>query len=83
MPRIFDYLDERMQQKVANSEGAVKFTCKGSFLEIYNEKIFDLLSNQSKALNLRYVFYMSSLLTRADIPASVCVRVCCCRCCVC
>ncbi len=33
--------------------GAIKFTCKCSFVEIYNERIFDLLDASSNGLQLR------------------------------
>ncbi|KAJ8446164.1 hypothetical protein Cgig2_015935 [Carnegiea gigantea] len=44
-PRVFEYLFSRIQkEKEARREEKLRFTCKCSFLEIYNEQILDLLN---------------------------------------
>ncbi|KAI7984692.1 Kinesin-like protein KIN-12E [Camellia lanceoleosa] len=53
-PRVFEYLFSRIQkEKDARREEKLKFTCKCSFLEIYNEQILDLLDPTSTNLQLR------------------------------
>ncbi|KAI3450790.1 hypothetical protein Pfo_007455 [Paulownia fortunei] len=53
-PRVFEYLFSRIQKdKDARREEKLKFTCKCSFLEIYNEQILDLLDPSSINLQIR------------------------------
>ncbi|CAI9785824.1 unnamed protein product [Fraxinus pennsylvanica] len=53
-PRVFEYLFSRIQkEKEARREEKLKFTCKCSFLEIYNEQILDLLDPSSVNLQIR------------------------------
>ncbi|KAA8544392.1 hypothetical protein F0562_022404 [Nyssa sinensis] len=53
-PRVFEYLFSRIQkEKEARREEKIKFTCKCSFLEIYNEQILDLLDTSSINLQVR------------------------------
>ncbi|XP_022869345.1 kinesin-like protein KIN-12E isoform X2 [Olea europaea var. sylvestris] len=53
-PRVFEYLFSRIQkEKEARREEKIKFTCKCSFLEIYNEQILDLLDPSSVNLQIR------------------------------
>ncbi|XP_073143760.1 kinesin-like protein KIN-12E [Henckelia pumila] len=54
IPRIFEYLFSRIQKdKDTRREEKLKFTCKCSFLEIYNEQIIDLLDPASVNLQIR------------------------------
>uniref|UniRef100_A0A3Q7JQ73 Kinesin motor domain-containing protein n=1 Tax=Solanum lycopersicum TaxID=4081 RepID=A0A3Q7JQ73_SOLLC len=47
-PRVFEYLFSRIQkEREARREENIKFTCRCSFLEIYNEQILDLLDPSS------------------------------------
>ncbi|KAJ6693066.1 KINESIN FAMILY MEMBER 1A [Salix purpurea] len=53
-PRVFEYLFSRIQkEKEARKEEKIKFACKCSFLEIYNEQILDLLDPSSTNLQIR------------------------------
>ncbi|KAK6926482.1 Kinesin motor domain [Dillenia turbinata] len=53
-PRVFEYLFSRIQkEKEARRDEKLKFTCKCSFLEIYNEQILDLLEPSSVNLQIR------------------------------
>ncbi|KAK7375206.1 hypothetical protein VNO78_35899 [Psophocarpus tetragonolobus] len=53
-PRIFEQLFSRIQkEKEDRREEKLKFTCKCSFLEIYNEQILDLLDPSSNNLQIR------------------------------
>lgn len=54
MPRVFSYLTSQIASATA-SAGAnkVQYTCTASFLEIYMERVFDLLEGTSPACNLR------------------------------
>ncbi|EYU17398.1 hypothetical protein MIMGU_mgv1a000460mg [Erythranthe guttata] len=53
-PRVFEYLFSRIQKdKDARREEKLKFTCRCSFLEIYNEQILDLLDPSSINLQIR------------------------------
>ncbi|KAE9463334.1 hypothetical protein C3L33_04769, partial [Rhododendron williamsianum] len=53
-PRVFEYLFSSIQkEKEARREEKLKFTCKCSFLEIYNEHILDLLDPSSTNLQIR------------------------------
>ncbi|KAI3461227.1 hypothetical protein Pfo_017890 [Paulownia fortunei] len=53
-PRVFEFLFSRIQKdKDARREEKLKFTCRCSFLEIYNEQILDLLDPSSVNLQIR------------------------------
>ncbi|XP_070664320.1 kinesin-like protein KIN-12E isoform X2 [Malus domestica] len=53
-PRVFEYLFSRIQkEKEAGRDEKLKFICKCSFLEIYNEQILDLLDPSSNNLQIR------------------------------
>ncbi|KAL1831052.1 hypothetical protein ACET3Z_000703 [Daucus carota] len=53
-PRVFEYLFSRIQkEKEARREEKIRYTCKCSFLEIYNEQILDLLDPSSINLQIR------------------------------
>ncbi|POO01404.1 Kinesin-like protein [Trema orientale] len=53
-PRVFEYLFSRIQkEKEARRDEKLKFNCKCSFLEIYNEQILDLLDPSSSNLQIR------------------------------
>ncbi|KAL0370246.1 UNVERIFIED_CONTAM: Kinesin-like protein KIN-12E [Sesamum angustifolium] len=53
-PRVFEYLFSRIQkEKDVRREEKLKFTCRCSFLEIYNEQILDLLDPSSVNLQIR------------------------------
>ncbi|KAK4777741.1 hypothetical protein SAY87_017928 [Trapa incisa] len=53
-PRVFEYLFSRIQkEKEARKDEKMRFTCKCSFLEIYNEQILDLLDPSSSNLQIR------------------------------
>ncbi|KAI4322505.1 hypothetical protein L6164_022193 [Bauhinia variegata] len=53
-PRVFEQLFSRIQkEKEARRDEKLKFTCKISFLEIYNEQILDLLDPSSTNLQIR------------------------------
>ncbi|WVZ13007.1 hypothetical protein V8G54_017537 [Vigna mungo] len=53
-PRVFDYLFMRIKAEEESRKGhKLKYSCKCSFLEIYNEQITDLLMPSSTNLQLR------------------------------
>ncbi|TYH69939.1 hypothetical protein ES332_D05G085500v1 [Gossypium tomentosum] len=53
-PRVFEYLFTRIQkEKDTRKDEKLRFTCKCSFLEIYNEQILDLLDPSSTNLQIR------------------------------
>ncbi|XP_010263116.1 PREDICTED: kinesin-like protein KIN-12E [Nelumbo nucifera] len=53
-PRVFEYLFSRIQkEKETRRDEKLRFTCKCSFLEIYNEQILDLLDPTSLNLQIR------------------------------
>ncbi|XP_015944973.1 kinesin-like protein KIN-12C [Arachis duranensis] len=53
-PRVFDYLFTRIKvEEDSMREYKMKYSCKCSFLEIYNEQITDLLEPSSTNLQLR------------------------------
>ncbi|KAE9600721.1 putative plus-end-directed kinesin ATPase [Lupinus albus] len=52
--RILEHLFSRIQkEKEVRRDEKLKFTCKCSFLEIYNEQILDLLDPSSNNLQIR------------------------------
>ncbi|KAI9197000.1 hypothetical protein LWI28_028928 [Acer negundo] len=53
-PRVFECLFSRIQkEKNERKDEKIRFTCKCSFLEIYNEQILDLLDPSSNNLQIR------------------------------
>ncbi|KAL6211433.1 hypothetical protein ACLB2K_016659 [Fragaria x ananassa] len=53
-PRIFEFLFARIQvEEETRKDEKLKYSCKCSFLEIYNEQITDLLDSSSSNLLLR------------------------------
>ncbi|KAI3797891.1 hypothetical protein L1987_33155 [Smallanthus sonchifolius] len=53
-PRVFEYLFTRIQKdREARRDEKIQYTCKCSFLEIYNEQILDLLDPSSTNLQIR------------------------------
>ncbi|KAK2969642.1 hypothetical protein RJ640_025819 [Escallonia rubra] len=53
-PRIFEYLFTRIKEEEENrKDEGLLYSCKCSFLEIYNEQITDLLEPSSTNLHLR------------------------------
>lgn len=53
IPRSFEYLFFLINREVERSGGTKSFLCKCSFIEIYNEQIYDLLDSVSTSLFLR------------------------------
>ncbi|KAK2867619.1 hypothetical protein QQF64_023345 [Cirrhinus molitorella] len=53
IPRSFEYLFFLINREVERSSGMKSFLCKCSFIEIYNEQIYDLLDSVSTSLFLR------------------------------
>ncbi|XP_076014647.1 kinesin-like protein KIF15 [Genypterus blacodes] len=53
IPRSFEYLFFLINREVEKSAKAKSFLCKCSFIEIYNEQIYDLLDTASASLFLR------------------------------
>ena len=54
--RICQWLNFGMQEKEARRDEKLRFTCKCSFLEIYNEQILDLLEPSSNNLQVWIIF---------------------------
>ncbi|KAH9699331.1 kinesin-like protein KIN-12E [Citrus sinensis] len=53
-PRVFEYLFSTIQkEKIVRKDEKIRFNCKCSFLEIYNEQILDLLDPSSSNLQIR------------------------------
>ncbi|NXX90895.1 KIF15 protein, partial [Centropus bengalensis] len=53
IPRSFEYLFFLIEREKEKAGGGKSFLCKCSFIEIYNEQIFDLLDTASAGLFLR------------------------------
>ncbi|XP_030628202.1 kinesin-like protein KIF15 [Chanos chanos] len=53
IPRSFEYLFFLINREVERSGQSKSFLCKCSFIEIYNEQIYDLLDSASASLFLR------------------------------
>uniref|UniRef100_X1YYT2 Kinesin-like protein n=1 Tax=Capitella teleta TaxID=283909 RepID=X1YYT2_CAPTE len=53
IPRGFDFLFGLIQKENELHDGKIEYLCKASFIEIYNEQIFDLLDPASRGLQLR------------------------------
>lgn len=52
-PRVFEFLFSRiLKEKEVRKEENLHFTCRCSFLEIYNEQILDLLDPSSNNLQV-------------------------------
>ena len=52
MPRVFEYIFNQIKLKEQNDTSHI-YQVKASFLEIYQEKVYDLLINQRKSLLIR------------------------------
>jgi kinesin family protein 15 len=58
MPRIFEFLFARIQaEEESRRDERLKYNCKCSFLEIYNEQITDLLEPSSTNLQVTFIFF--------------------------
>ncbi|XP_052772125.1 kinesin-like protein KIF15 isoform X2 [Mya arenaria] len=53
IPRSFEYLFQLINKEKEKHGDTMQFLCKCSFLEIYNEQIFDLLEPSANILHLR------------------------------
>uniref|UniRef100_A0A3P8UFV5 Kinesin family member 15 n=1 Tax=Cynoglossus semilaevis TaxID=244447 RepID=A0A3P8UFV5_CYNSE len=53
IPRSFEYLFFLINREIERSPHSKSFLCKCSFIEIYNEQIYDLLDTASASLFLR------------------------------
>lgn len=53
MPRCFEHLFNMTSRETKKGGGKIKYIVTCSYLEIYNEKIFDLLDANCKGLQLR------------------------------
>ncbi|KAK7904386.1 hypothetical protein WMY93_016993 [Mugilogobius chulae] len=53
IPRSFEYLFFLINREVERSQQSKTFLCKCSFIEIYNEQIYDLLDTASASLFVR------------------------------
>ncbi|KAG8521512.1 Kinesin-like protein KIF15, partial [Galemys pyrenaicus] len=53
IPRSFEYLFSLIEREKEKAGAGKSFLCKCSFIEIYNEQIFDLLDSASAGLYLR------------------------------
>ncbi|KAJ2006109.1 Kinesin-like protein kif15 [Coemansia thaxteri] len=53
IPRCFEYLFARIAEEESRFSGRVKYLCKASYIEIYNETIFDLLDPLIRTCALR------------------------------
>eukprot|EP00904_Undaria_pinnatifida_P004353 jgi/Undpi1/13919/HiC_scaffold_9.g03570.m1 len=48
VPRVLEYLYASIASQVANGKGKVSYSCKCSFYEIFNEKVFDLVDESNR-----------------------------------
>ncbi|KAJ2851941.1 Kinesin-like protein kif15 [Coemansia brasiliensis] len=53
IPRCFEYLFTRIAEEEARTLGRVKYLCKASYIEIYNETIYDLLDPLTRTCAMR------------------------------
>ncbi|PVV00086.1 hypothetical protein BB559_000148 [Furculomyces boomerangus] len=53
IPRCFEYLFSEIKRSRRNSVAPIKYLCKASYIEIYNEVIYDLLDQNIKPCALR------------------------------
>eukprot|EP00953_Heterococcus_sp_UTEX-ZZ885_P040942 20918-Heterococcus_DN1.PRE.3 len=49
VPRVLEYLFDSISAEVAASAGRVRYNCRCSFYEIFNERVFDLLDGSSSS----------------------------------
>ncbi|CAN0193041.1 unnamed protein product [Ectocarpus sp. 6 AP-2014] len=48
VPRVLEYLYANIARQVDNGGGKVSYSCKCSFFEIFNEKVFDLVDESNR-----------------------------------
>ncbi|KAJ2616287.1 Kinesin-like protein kif15 [Coemansia sp. RSA 1365] len=53
IPRCFEYLFTRIAEEEARTNGRVKYLCRASYIEIYNETIYDLLDPLTRTCAMR------------------------------
>jgi kinesin family member 15 len=54
-PRVFQQIFQAIEAREGEAQGALRqYTCKCSFLQIYNEQVSDLLNPADKPLALRF-----------------------------
>ncbi|KAJ2585023.1 hypothetical protein IWW49_004848, partial [Coemansia sp. RSA 1797] len=53
IPRCFECLFERIAEEEARTNGRVKYLCRASYIEIYNETIYDLLDPLTRTCAMR------------------------------
>lgn len=53
IPRTFEYIFERMREEERRSGGTLFFTCRVSYVEIYNEFVYDLFDAAGSLCSLR------------------------------
>jgi kinesin family member 15 len=54
-PRVFQAIFQAIEEREGEQQGALRqYTCKCSFLQIYNEQVTDLLRPGNQTLTLRY-----------------------------
>jgi kinesin family member 15 len=79
MPRVFDYLCGQMARETRKSGGRITYVCKCSFLEIYNDHIYDLLDPHSMSLHIhedkRKGVFVANLTEETVENAADCLRV--------
>ena len=51
LPRSLDYIFTKIAKKISNS--TIEYSCKASYMEIYNERAYDLLDPDQQNLNIR------------------------------
>ncbi|EDV21270.1 uncharacterized protein TRIADDRAFT_30550, partial [Trichoplax adhaerens] len=63
-PRCFEYLFNLLNRELQKNGDNIEFLCKCSFLEIYNEQIYDLLDVTSITEDIRKGVYVDGLTER-------------------
>ncbi|KAJ2785806.1 hypothetical protein H4R18_000352 [Coemansia javaensis] len=53
IPRCFEHLFHRIAEEEARTAGRVKYLCRASYIEIYNETIYDLLDPMTRTCAVR------------------------------
>lgn len=48
VPRVLEYLYESIGRQTEKAKGRVKYACRCSFYEIFNEKVFDLVDDGNR-----------------------------------
>lgn len=48
VPRVLEYLYDSITRQVGGTNGKVTYTCRCSFYEIFNEKVFDLVDDSNR-----------------------------------